>query len=102
MGNDEEKLVEEMAKKAYESSMTNEPRTWVTAIPTIKHCYISEAIDMLSVVKLHPEVVAMVCPECLGKGHAIVSRHDKALCGWVERSIPCNTCLQHGVVARKD
>ena len=97
MGNDEEKLVEEMAKKAYESSMTNEPRTWVTAIPTIKHCYISEAIDMLSVVKLHPEVVAMVCPECEGLGeHEAIDR------GQPTEYVPCIDCHGFGVVARKD
>jgi hypothetical protein len=56
----------------------------------------AEAEQMLSVVKLHPEVVAMVCPECKGLGEIPVS--------YLDRGAPamCENCHGSGVVGRKN
>ena len=46
-----DKLVEEMAKGAYETQpLVGEPRTWVTCMPSVKAVYVEEARAMLRIV----------------------------------------------------
>ena len=85
---DEEKLVEEMALSLYGyDPLDSSVETISQNLNRLKMLKM-EAATMLSVVKLHPEVVAMVCSGCNGFGEI----HD---------GDNCPDCHGSGVTRRK-